>query len=174
MVNPALLRELFVPSGNLFVILAGAAIPGLLDKLHQETLESVCLYRGELPPDQVETAPYLVRLERDSRFTQWLLDQGWGKQWGIFARVGDQFDLKQVRHHFRGFLMVEFPDGKSRHLRYYDPRVLRAYLPTCNVAETQTVFGPVMAYIVEDQVDNRAIRFTVNKGLPYGETIRLD
>ena len=37
--------------------------------------------------------------------------------------------------------------------RYYDPRVLRAYLPTCNSEELRTVFGPIECFRTEDQND---------------------
>ena len=174
MLNPTLQRELFTPGHHLFVILDGAAAPGLFSQLHRNEPEHVSLYLGELLPDRAETAPYLVRLERDSRFTQWLFDQGWGKNWGIFAQVRDRVDMKQVRHHFRTFLMVEFPGGKSSYFRYYDPRVLADYLPTCDEIEARAVFGPVSAYLIEGAKQNTALRFTVPKGLPYQETLRLD
>ena len=172
MVNPTLQREFFTTGHNLFTILDGAAVPGLLVKLHRDEPEHVPLYLGELLPDRAETAPYLVRLERDSRFTQWLFDQGWGKNWGIFVSVSDKVDMQQMRKHFRTFLIVEL-DGQPDYFRYYDPRVLRNYLPMCNESETQTVFGPVIAYIVESREANTAYRFTVKKGLPYGEPVRL-
>ena len=175
MINSALQRALFAPGGYPYVILDGAAVPRILNHLHEYTPEHLCLYREELLPNLFEKAPYLVRLEPDSRFTPWLLSQGWGKHWGIFARVGEQVDLKQLRQHFRTFLKVEFPDGQSKPFRYFDPRVLKVYLPTCNEEETQAVFGPVMEYIAEDKAINSATRFTVNKkGLPYDETLRLD
>ena len=34
--------------------------------------------------------------------------------------------------------------------RWYDPRVLRVYLPTCTVGELREVFGPARAFLVED------------------------
>lgn len=175
MINSSLQREFFTPGHNLFAILDGAAVPSLLNRLHQYMPEQVCLYREEVLPDLAEVAPYLVRLERDSRFTDWLFDQGWGKHWGIFARTGTKVDLKQARHHFRTLSRVEFPDGRADTFRFYDPRVLRVFLPACNEVETQTMFGPVVAYFVEDDTTtNCAIRFTINQGLPYDETVRLD
>ena len=44
-INPSLLRALFTPGGNLFAILDGAVVPGILGNLHQYTPEHVCLYR---------------------------------------------------------------------------------------------------------------------------------
>lgn len=34
--------------------------------------------------------------------------------------------------------------------RFYDPRVLRLYLPTCTSTELEQVFGPVGTFFTED------------------------
>lgn len=142
-----------------YTILDGAAIPDLLDHLYGDPRpEFVCLYRGELEPDMAECAPYLVQLQPDTPFTDWLLAEGWGKNWGIFALA--PVDLKTLRKHFRTFLMVKRMDGKQLYFRYCDPRVLRVFLPTCDRGELVTLFGPVSAYCLEDQAPNRMIRFT--------------
>src|SRR5207237_435347 len=118
-------------SVNTFAVLDGASIPDLLDQLYTKPRpEFVCLYRGELEPDIAEVAPYLVNLEPRTLFTDWLLTEGWGKHWGIFVHTTD--GLKAIRTHLRKFLMVNDPEGKQTYFRYYDPRVLRVFLPTCN------------------------------------------
>ena len=53
----------------------------------------MCLYRGELQPDMAEVAPYLVKLDRDAPFTDWVLDRGWGNHWGVFAEIGGPTSL---------------------------------------------------------------------------------
>ena len=176
MLNSSLVRAFFTPDHKLFVILDAAVVPALLAKLHHDEPEHVCLFRGELLQNMAEVAPYLVHLERDSRFTQWLLSQGWGKHWGIFAHIKPEIDLKQVRKHFRTLLRAELPNRRAQQFRFYDPYILKDFLTLCNEAETQTVFGRfVSAYFVEGDTADRAIRFTVNKkGLPYDETLRLD
>ena len=79
---------------------------------------------------------------------------GFGRGLSLTARVARKLPssvevyeldatLEELRRHFRKFLKVEDPKGKSLIFRYYDPRVLRVYLPTCNAMELQTVFGPV-------------------------------
>jgi hypothetical protein len=35
--------------------------------------------------------------------------------------------------------------------RYYDPRVLRAFLPTCNAGELKTLFGDVDQFFIESK-----------------------
>ena len=128
-------EQLFTLDMNVYIVLDGASIPSLQRKLYEMQPPNVCLYRGELTPDLAEVAPYLVRLERDSVFTQW----------------DAEVDFNTLRKHFRTFLMVEGPNGKPIYFRYYDPRVLRIYLPTCNNEELATIFGPVHFYAMENR-----------------------
>jgi len=148
---------------NVFAVLDGASIPDLLDQLYEQQPEHVCLYRGELEPDMAEVAPYLVRLEPGSDFTDWLIEKGWGRHWGIFALSGES--LRAMRNHFRAFLIVYTPENKPVHFRYYDPRVMRIYLPTCNSKELDTVFGPVDEFLLEGEGAKMALRFRNNSGI---------
>jgi hypothetical protein len=126
-------------------------------RLQEQEAEYECLFMGELEPGMAEVAPYLVHLERNAEFTEWLIDRGWGEHWGIFA-VSDG-NMKAMRQHFRSFLTVYGPDFKPLFFRYYDPRVLRVYLPTCNAEELKTVFGPVQYYLLEGEDAKDALQF---------------
>ncbi|MCG7851384.1 MAG: DUF4123 domain-containing protein, partial [Methanosarcinaceae archaeon] len=86
-----------------------------------------------------------------------------GNHWGIFAITAKEVDLRTVRRHFRRFLMVKDPEGKQIYFRYYDPRVLNVFLPTCNSEELSVVFGPVSSYIMEDE-DSSVLRFGIKDG----------
>ncbi|HEY1204463.1 MAG: DUF4123 domain-containing protein [Bryobacteraceae bacterium] len=154
---------LFAGDGaGVFAVLDGASVPGLVQKLHQARPEFECLYRGELAPDMAEVAPYLVELEPKAEFTVWVLAEGWGKHWGIFVRT--PADLRAMRQHFRPFLVVHNEEGKPLYFRFYDPRVLRVYLPTCNASELATFFGPVESYVAEGEEPAEALRFRVANG----------
>ena|SRR5271165_1138239 len=158
------LRErLYREEGSaVFGVLDGASVPGLLQKFADLQPEYVCLYRGELEPDMAEVAPYLVKLERDGPFTDWVLDRGWGNHWGVFAE--SSVDLATLRRHFRGFLTVHDESGKPLLFRYYDPRVLRTYLPACNAEELKTIFGPLQSYMMEDESALGLARFRLKNG----------
>ncbi|MBI5384816.1 MAG: DUF4123 domain-containing protein [Verrucomicrobia bacterium] len=140
-----------------YAILDGASVPELLERLAIAKEEHVCLYRGELGPDLARMAPYLVKLRQESPFTDWILSEGWGNHWGIFttAPVG----LEAMRRHLRHFLRVKDPAGQILYFRYYDPRVLRVYLPTCNVRELQFVYGPAGRYVCEGAKAAEALAF---------------
>src|SRR5947209_13577733 len=89
----------FDPDLRPYAVLDGAAAKGLLALLRKHNPPHVCLYRGELPEDVAEVAPYLVELQPDEPVTQAILAQGWGKHWGIFAQA--PADLRALRKHFR-------------------------------------------------------------------------
>ena len=146
---------------NVFAVLDGASVPDLPQVLYQHQPEYVCLYRGQLEPDLASVAPYLVHLHSDTPLTQWLIQNGWGEHWGIYA-LSDT-DLTAMRKHFRKFLTVHDSDGKPLLFRYYDPRVLRLYLPTCNAEELQTIFGPVSSYLLEGEDANTLLSFQFEK-----------
>jgi hypothetical protein len=166
-------ERLFSDEGvNVFAVLDGASVPGLLEKLYTLSPNFCCLYRGELAPDMAEVAPYLVRLEPGLEFTSWVIGQGWGNHWGIFAT--GEADLQMMRRHFRSFLIVYDESGRPLRFRYYDPRVLRAYLPTCNAEELATIFGPVTGYLLEDAEPNIALRFRMAAGSVREKKISLD
>lgn len=154
---------------NVYAVLDGASIPDLLDKLYELEPEHVCLYRGELEPDIAEVAPYLVNLERAAAFSDWVIEKGWGNHWGIFA-LSDE-SLRTMRNHFRKFLMVYDPESKPLYFRYYDPRVLRTYLPTCDLDGLTSLFGPVVSYIVEDEDPKNALRFRRDGGVLVKEEV---
>jgi hypothetical protein len=142
---------------NVFAVLDGASIPDLQEKLHRHQPEFVCLYRGHLEPDLASVAPYLVQVQPKTPLADWLIQRGWGEHWGVFA-LSDG-GLVAMRKHFRTFLTVHDSDGKPLLFRYYDPRVLRLYLPTCNTEELQTIFGPVVSYMLEGEDPNTLLRF---------------
>src|SRR5258708_4928074 len=148
--------------GAIFAVLDGAGIPGLLQQLADHEPEHICLYSGNLEPDMAEVAPYLVKLEPQAPFTDWVVERGWGKNWGVFAETAE--DILSMRKHFRALVTVYDETGKSLLFRYYDPRVLRVYLPTCDDQELKTMFGPVQSYVMEDENPAAMLRFRLKGG----------
>ena len=135
---------------NVYAVLDGASIPELLDQLYaDEQPQFECLYRGEIEPDIAEVAPYLVLLEPGSRFTDWLLSECMGQHWGIFATSAA--DLDDTRRHFRRLLVVKDPEGAQVYFRFYDPRVLRIFLPTCGAAGLYAFFDGATDYFFEGE-----------------------
>ena len=150
--------ELFAdPKYQAYAILDGASNPALLDHLYGDRPEFACLYRGELEPDIAECAPYLARLEANTPFTQWALS-GWGRHWGIFALA--ECDFRTLLRHLRTLNRVYDPEShKPLLFRYYDPRVLSVFLPTCDEEQSAEFLGPVQAYFAEIEGGEELARF---------------
>jgi len=161
-VADSLTNAIFRDGMAAYAILDGASIPNLLPQIDKFHPAFICLYRGELKPDIQIVAPYLVKLERGSEFSDWVLGTGWGKHWGVF--VVTPADLTAMRQHFRKFLTVHTEAGKPLIFRYYDPRVMRTFLPTCQPGELAQFFGEVQSFVVEGEDPTKLLQFTHKSG----------
>jgi hypothetical protein len=56
--------------------------------------------------------------------------------------------------------MVYDETGKPLYFRYYDPSVLRVFLPTCSADELRSLFGPIVRYMVEEKDANALIVYS--------------
>jgi hypothetical protein len=134
-------------------ILDPARDPRIYRALLESRLEFRCLYAGKLPRELEMNAPQLVELSATSGLLQRWLEEGWGQAWGVLLRIDDPSNL---RHHLRKFLKVRDEQGRSLLFRFYDPRVLRTYLPTCVESELGLLFGPIDAWMCESE-DGRGV-----------------
>ncbi len=158
---------------DVYAIYDGASVAGLLNQLDRHDGEYCCLFSGDLAPDHAAAAPYLVQLRPDDKLTQWTLENGWGHHWGVFVGVQSGLSFRKLRKHFRTFLMVRSHAGQPLYFRYYDPRVLRVYLPTCNKEEMAHVFGPLAFYAMEGDGGQMLLRMTPDESKPRVEEIRF-
>lgn len=135
------------PGIDLYAVLDGARDARIYPAVYESRLDRECLFSGDIPHDLAEAAPYLVRLSREAPFSRWLLEEGFGRSFGIFAWA--RADMETLRRHFRRILQVRGEGGKRLFFRYYDPRVLRVYLPTCSLSDLREVFGPLSRLFAE-------------------------
>lgn len=146
------------PSMKVWAVLDGARDTRIFGAVDGFRGEKCCLYAGTLPWQLQMTAPSLVQLEPGDQFTEFILRNGWGNSWGIFLHTDTV--LHHLRRHLRSFLRVRDESGQKLIFRYYDPRVLRAYLPSCWKEELQTVFGPIERYLMESENSGEFRDFT--------------
>ncbi len=142
---------------RLYVVLDAARsadIPALL-ATHDEC--AVSLYQEKEPAQLGDYAPYLVELDPDSPLLEAIVSQGWGESWGMF--LWSARPLRAVRRHLRRFLVVKTEDGCKMYFRFYDPRVLRIFLPTCTVRQLRELFGPIDTFLVEGADPATLLRF---------------
>lgn len=141
---------------NLYAVLDAARDEEILPLL-QESPDAVrSLYDGAKGDAMAEVAPYLVQLDRDG----WLLEvlsQNWGRGWGIYLSC--PLSLPEVRHHLRHFLRVQ-EEGSTKFLyfRFYDPRVLRVFIPSCTDQQLIQFYGPIRRFWMENE-DRQPLSF---------------
>jgi len=118
------------------------------------------LYRGKSEESLATVAPYLFSFHGDE-FVDWYMQKGWGDSWGVLVFSGK--DMKDLVKHFRQFLMVRTEEGEELYFRFYDPRVLRVFLPTCDLQQLKDFFGPVDYFICEDEDPGSGILYSLDK-----------
>jgi|GEM_PF-973958 len=109
-------------------------------------LRAECLYAGPQGAELSDVAPHLCAFDFNGAFADWWL-RSWGGSRGVLLQSGASF--KDVRKHLRRFLIVKDEAGRKLRFRFYDPRILRAFLPVCTAGELGQFFGPVVRYFVE-------------------------
>ena len=62
-----------------YALLDAARDGSIYPKILDSGLESTCLYQGEKARELAWVAPYLVLLRRDDPFTEWVVENGWGR-----------------------------------------------------------------------------------------------
>lgn len=147
---------------HIYSILDAARIFGELDTAQQLQTNFLSLYMGQSEELLSSVAPYLFSYQPESEFGKWLLEKGWGNAWGMFVETA--VTLEDLRKHFRKFLLVKTEDGKELYFRFYDPRVLRIFLPTCDEQQLKDFFGPVKSFSMESEDANFAIEFELENG----------
>jgi hypothetical protein len=140
-----------------FAVLDAARDARILELLHESVEPYRSLYEGVKGEALGEVAPHLVELPRGSRLLDRLVHEGWGRRWGVYLASRGTFD--EVRRHLRRFLKVRDEATNAKlYFRFYDPAVLRVILPTCDVRQTQQIFGEIACFLVEGE-RGEALRF---------------
>ncbi|HVK66855.1 MAG TPA: DUF4123 domain-containing protein [Polyangium sp.] len=135
--------------GPLYVVLDAARTDRILTVVRESVDRYRSLYEGIDGEALEDVAPYLVELSPTSPLLPRLVEEGWGNRWGIFVEYPR--DFKELRRHLRRFLMVADADTRKKfYFRFYDPVVLREFLPTCTPKQRAELFGEIGAFLVED------------------------
>lgn len=163
MTSPASLApvvdELWRRRPGVFAILDGSRIPALRSWLEDQRLPYQCLFRGEKAVSLADEAPYLL---------------GLGAERGVLARLVERFHDQRavtylesragfaaVRRQLRRMLLVKTTYGEVLYFRYYDPQVMRSFLPTARVPQLRYLFGDVVeTWLVEARVPASLMAFS--------------
>ena len=135
------------PPPRLHALVDPARDPEINAELATAGLRTICLYGSELPRELAAVAPHLVPLGTDDRFGRIFASRGRGRAWGVL--IASHAPPELLAEHLTSLTRARLPSGREVLFRYYDPRVLRSYLPTCTSDELDRVFGPIEALLVE-------------------------
>jgi hypothetical protein len=133
---------------GLHAVVDASRSPRVLALLRESIEDHRSLYDGVQGAALAHCAPYLVAIRPDSSLLDQLVLEGWGARWAIY--LSSPRPLKDVRRHLRRFLMVEDDEtGELYYFRFYDPKTLRIFLPTCTPRQRQDFFGDVTCFLAE-------------------------
>ncbi len=156
-----------------YAILDAARIFGELDTAKKLQNNFLSLYKPDHGELLSTVAPYLFHYLPNAEFGKWFSDKGWGMSWGLFISSGAT--VEELNKHFRKFLMVKTEQKKELYFRFYDPRLLRMFLPTCDAQQLKDFFGPISKFSMESHDANYAIEFElVNNKLETKNIRRKD
>ena len=154
-------------------VAAKAPLYAILDAARDRRIGELCresveehrsLYDGVEGETMAHVAPYLVRLPSGSRLLASLVREGWGRRWGVY--VASPLPFTEVRRQLRRFLMVEMEDSHDRlYFRFYDPRTLATFLPSCSPRQAQEFFGGADTFLLEGE-GGALVRYPRPEGQP--------
>ncbi|RZJ00897.1 MAG: DUF4123 domain-containing protein [Rubrivivax sp.] len=130
------------PDRRVHAVVDGSAVPGLQERLQSaQTVGWDCLQRGAMKPDAAARAAYIVELQPESPFTDWLLGEACTafEGWGVLLTSARP--LLVMREHSRDLADVITPEGRRRPWRWWDTDLLALLLPSLAPSQLDAFFA---------------------------------
>ena len=108
-------------------------------------VESKCLFLGSAAENYWAISPHLVSLTAVVR--EAIATKLAGQPWGI--GIGSTDDFESVFRHLRKFTKVLTPENEFVYFRFYDPRILNAFIESSTAEEVNQFFGPADVFMCE-------------------------
>jgi len=127
-------------------------------------LEGFSLLGWDTPQHMLQVVPYLVPLKfqagypyAGSQFLDLFADR-MDNSVGIvlMTRVGRH----RLFEHLADIMNAKDERGTRYIFRYWDPRVLRAYLPTCRTEESRQFFGPIREILAPARTEGNVLTYS--------------
>lgn len=152
-----LARTLRSADEPLWCVADAARDPRVLALLRQHGGRFQTLYEGLTATLSGEYGPFLCEIPHRGPLLAELLAQGWGNCWAIYLHA--RCDFAKLRRHLRKYVLVELPGRRQAFFRFFDPVVLRMFLPTCTDDEYVRFFGPITRFLAEAEDPAELIEF---------------
>jgi hypothetical protein len=149
------------PDTKVYALIDGARSMALATQARLMGHDVYTLFAGDMAVELAHAGPCLARVEPFLPFgPKWV--EALGTRAGIL--VESTADLVALHQHLREIFVVTDEHDQEYFFRYYDPGVLRTYLPTCTPDELATFFGPAKRWIVEDEKGDGLIAYELLEG----------
>lgn len=158
---------------SLYVVIDACQAPELISmSRHNLSQQTRMLFKGiaaSLP--EVETfAPFFIPVDLRSNFLE-----NWstyaGKNAGIL--FASSAEPRIVFRHLRNIFIVKDEAGQEHFFRFYDPRVARAFIPSCTEVEVVEFFGPITTFWIDSEMPHVVERWSHSHGRPYLESFPI-
>jgi len=115
--------------------------PQLYREIEGSGLPHCTLFGGVVARPLLEASPVCVYLGAEPGAGSYLLQRYWGNAACMVVTAAEGMVLDDVRKQLKRSLRIRLPTGSRALFRYYDPRVLRAFLPTCTADQARALMG---------------------------------
>jgi len=147
------------------------------DEQHYKQLLSMdiphaILYKDDDAKNLETVAPYLIELDPEQDYTQWLLNEHWGTHSVIYIK--SHYAIEPLAEHFRRYtkVVVEPRENDNRNdetlafFAFYDPRVLKDYFTVLTKEQMTEFCQPIICFNYEDeqQPDSLLTSYLKNSG----------
>ena len=146
---------------NTFLLLDAACTAENMEKAKELNPTHQSLYKGSAEEDLADVSPYLFSYQKSLEFSNWYAEHGVDRN--VLRLAVFEFLFEETYRHFRKFLMVKTENDEQLYFRFYDPRVLCIFLPTCDENQLREFFGPIEQFICEDEDPAFALVFSFEK-----------
>lgn len=134
---------------NLYAVLDLARDPYLFAAMLEGfDAERRCLFRGRAKEELGDRTAWIARIDPEQGLLDWLLEEGWGRR--AFSLMTSPLTIHRFVSHVRKFTKVRDDAGEEHFFRFYDPQVLRQYLPVFGPGEHAMFFRSIACCAIED------------------------
>ena len=142
-------------SATLYAVVDAARSDKVLVRLVDAQSSCPSLFAGTDREPLFSAGPFLVSPWEDADLFEWLTTEAWGAAMVVF--LTSQAPYGQVLHHLQSLLKAVTEEDAEVLFRYYDPRVLRTYLSSCDAASAWRFMGPVVHWMAESDAGDELL-----------------
>jgi hypothetical protein len=157
------------PSPTVYALIDGAQAFELAFAARLMGHELYTIFSGDLAGILAHVGPCLVVIgERSAFLAEWV--KRVGTHVGVLFESTAEFE--SLCRHLRHIFVATDEEHQKYFFRFYDPRVLRTFLPTCHAEELKEFFGPIDRWVAEAADASAFTSFTISGAGLSAEEIR--